>query len=55
MTYIVLMWHCRFFLASFYTKYDPYHFAVNAISLLTVLIAKLPQLHGVRLFGINRY
>jgi hypothetical protein len=44
-----------FFLASFYTKYDRYHFVVNAISLLTVLIPKLPQLHGVRIFGINKY
>jgi len=44
-----------FFLASFYTKYDRYHFAVNAISLLTVLIPKLPQLHRVRIFGINKY
>lgn len=44
-----------FFLASFYTKYDTYHFVVNAISLLSVLIPKLPSLHGVRLFGINKY
>jgi len=48
-------WRCRFFLASFYTKYDRYHFVVNALSLLTVLIPKLPQFHGVRLFGINTY
>lgn len=44
-----------FFLASFYTKYDMYHFGVNATSLLVVLIAKLPQLDGVRIFGINKY
>jgi len=51
----MLLWLCRFFLASFYTKYDCYHFAVNALSLLSVLVPKLPQFHGVRLFGINRY
>jgi len=44
-----------FFLASFYTKYDVYFFVVNAISLLTVLIPKLPFFHGVRIFGINKY
>ncbi|KAI0242236.1 ORM1-like protein 1 [Lamellibrachia satsuma] len=44
-----------FFLASFYTKYDPYHFAVNAVSLLSVLLPKLPIFHGVRIFGINKY
>lgn len=45
----------RYFLASFYTKYDPTHFIVNTASLLSVLIPKLPQLHGVRIFGINKY
>ncbi|NWW99385.1 ORML1 protein, partial [Caloenas nicobarica] len=44
-----------YFLASFYTKYDPAHFILNTTSLLTVLIPKLPQLHGVRIFGINKY
>ncbi|KFP55415.1 ORM1-like 1 [Cariama cristata] len=44
-----------YFLTSFYTKYDPTHFILNTTSLLTVLIPKLPQLHGVRLFGINKY
>lgn len=45
----------RYILTSFYTKYDRVHFVVNTISLLTVLIPKLPQLHGVRIFGINKY
>jgi hypothetical protein len=35
--------------------YDSYHFIVNAVSLLSVLIPKLPSLHGVRIFGINKY
>jgi len=54
---IILLVCCvfRFFLASFYTKYDQYHFVVNAVSLLAVLIPKLPQFDGVRLFGINAY
>lgn len=45
----------RYILTSFYTKYDQAHFVVNTVSLLTVLIPKLPQLHGVRIFGINKY
>lgn len=45
----------RYFLTSFYTKYDQVHFVLNTVSLMTVLIPKLPQLHGVRIFGINKY
>ncbi|KAK7938321.1 hypothetical protein WMY93_001647 [Mugilogobius chulae] len=44
-----------YFLASFYTKYDSTHFIINTASLLSVLIPKLPQLHGVRILGINKY
>jgi len=44
-----------FLLASFYTKYEYSHFIVNILTLLLVLIPKLPMFHGVRLFGINKY
>ncbi|CAG5123891.1 unnamed protein product [Candidula unifasciata] len=44
-----------FFLASFYSRYDQYHFVINASALTLNLIPKLPQLHKVRLFGINKY
>ncbi|CAL8263319.1 unnamed protein product [Arctogadus glacialis] len=44
-----------YILTSFYTKYDRAHFVVNTVSLLVVLIPKLPQLHGVRIFGINKF
>ncbi|XP_022365716.1 ORM1-like protein 3 isoform X1 [Enhydra lutris kenyoni] len=44
-----------YFLTSFYTKYDQIHFILNTVSLMSVLIPKLPQLHGVRIFGINKY
>ncbi|KFO34885.1 ORM1-like protein 3 [Fukomys damarensis] len=43
-----------YFLTSFYTKYDQVHFVLNTVSLMSVLIPKLPQLHGVRIFGINK-
>lgn len=46
---------CRFFLCSFYTKYDSTHFLINFASLVVSLLPKLPQFHRVRLFGINRY
>lgn len=42
-------------MASFYTKYDYYHFVINFIALALSVIPKLPQFHGVRLFGINKY
>lgn len=44
-----------YILASFYTKYDATHFLINTCSLLSVLLPKLPQFHGVRIFGINKY
>lgn len=44
-----------FLMASFYTKYDSTHFFINFFTLIVVLIPKLPQFHGVRLFGINKY
>ncbi|XP_065339787.1 ORM1-like protein 3 [Cloeon dipterum] len=44
-----------FLLTTFYTKYDNVHFIINFVSLLIVLLPKLPQFHEVRLFGINRY
>ncbi|KAL6119522.1 ormdl2 [Pungitius sinensis] len=44
-----------YILASFYTKYDATHFIINTSSLLSVLLPKLPQFHGVRIFGINKY
>ena len=53
--YILNFCFYRYFLASFYTKYDTTHFILNTASLLSVLIPKMPQLHGVRIFGINKY
>lgn len=44
-----------FFLTNFYTQYDTFHFTINFISLMFVLLPKFPQFHGVRLFGINKY
>ena len=43
------------FSASFYTSYEYKHFLWNTPALLLCVIPKLPQLHGVRVFGINKY
>lgn len=43
-----------FLLSTHYTRYDSTLFMVNVIPLMIVLIAKLPALHRVRFFGINK-
>ena len=45
----------RFFLASFYTKYDKVHFLINAAFCGLSVIAKLPMFHGKRFFEINKW
>lgn len=42
-----------FLLSTHYTHYDVPTFIVNFMFLMVVLIAKLPMMHRVRLFGIN--
>ncbi|KAL1138039.1 hypothetical protein AAG570_009734 [Ranatra chinensis] len=44
-----------FLLTCFYTHHESRHFAVNFVSLVLVILPKLPQFHRVRLFGINKY
>ncbi|CAG8635689.1 13260_t:CDS:2 [Ambispora leptoticha] len=43
-----------FLLSTHYTHYDIFTFLINFMAASIALIAKLPQLHKVRLFGINR-
>lgn len=33
---------------------SPLHVAINLALLAVLIAAKLPELHGVRLFGVNR-
>ncbi|KAJ1960716.1 sphingolipid homeostasis protein orm1 [Dispira parvispora] len=42
-----------FLLSTHYTNYDIFTFWINLIGLLIILVAKLPLMHRVRLFGIN--
>jgi hypothetical protein len=41
----------RFLLSTHYTHYDLPTFMINLTSLVIVLVAKLPSMHKVRLFG----
>ena len=53
--YFILFFFFRFFLASFYTKYDKVHFLINAAFCGLSVIAKLPMFHGKRFFEINKW
>jgi hypothetical protein len=44
----------RFLLSTHYTHYDAVTFLLNFTSLVVVLVAKLPVMHRVRVFGINK-
>ncbi|EGD76125.1 hypothetical protein PTSG_00832 [Salpingoeca rosetta] len=44
-----------FLLATAYTHHDNLHFFVNLSFLALIMIPKLPEMHGVRLFNINKY
>ncbi|ORZ01338.1 ORMDL family [Syncephalastrum racemosum] len=43
-----------FLLSTHYTHYDMFQFGINFTALLVVLVAKLPVMHRVRIFGINK-
>ncbi|OBZ86662.1 hypothetical protein A0J61_05288, partial [Choanephora cucurbitarum] len=43
-----------FLLSTHYTHYDVFLFGINFTALLVVLVAKLPVMHRVRIFGINK-
>jgi hypothetical protein len=43
-----------FLMSAHYSHYNATLFAVNLVPLIIVLIAKLPAMHRVRFFGINK-
>jgi membrane associated rhomboid family serine protease len=43
----------RFLITAHFTHYEMMHLIVNAIVLAVLLVAKIPEMHGVRLLGIN--
>ena len=55
-SFYIFVFNFRFLIASFYTKYEVTHFIINSIALVVLaLVPKLPQLHRIRLFNINRF
>lgn len=44
----------RFLLSTHYSRYDLQTFAINLIVICIQIFAKLPAMHKVRIFGINR-
>ncbi|KAI8970389.1 ORMDL family-domain-containing protein [Mycotypha africana] len=52
--FLVMVPIILFLLSTHYTHYDMVQFAINFCSLVIVLIAKLPSMHQVRIFGINK-
>ncbi|EDV27285.1 ORM1-like protein 3 [Trichoplax sp. H2] len=53
--FLIMVPIAMFMLTSFYTRYEVQHFLFNATTLCSVIIPKLPALHTVRIFGINKY
>jgi hypothetical protein len=45
---------CRFLVTAHFTNYELVHLVINATVLAVLLLAKLPEMHGVRLLGFNR-
>lgn len=44
----------RFLVCSHFSGYNATHLAINGVVLAVLLIAKLPEMHGVRIAGINK-
>ena len=44
-----------FLLTLFYTHHESGHFIINLAALAPLIVSKMPQMHGVRLFNINKW
>lgn len=45
---------CSFLVVTHFTGFDKSHMAVNALVLGVLIVAKIPEMHGVRIFKINK-
>lgn len=45
---------CSFLVVTHFTEFDKAHMAVNALVLGVLIVAKIPEMHGVRIFKINK-
>ena len=52
--YLTALPICYFLLCVHYGHFDATQYLINVVPLLIVLIAKLPAMHRVRVFGINK-
>jgi hypothetical protein len=43
-----------FVVSSHFTSYDFLHLVINVAILAVLIIAKIPEMHGVRIFSVNR-
>ena len=43
-----------FLVVCYGTNWSTLHLSINAVILAVLILAKLPEMHGVRLFGLNR-
>lgn len=44
---------CRYLVTCYAVEWDLQHLWINSLVLLVCIVAKLPEMHGVRLFRIN--
>jgi hypothetical protein len=49
----MLMFLCRYLIASHTTDYQHPMLFLNTIAVTVLVVAKLPNMHKVRIFGIN--
>ena len=49
----MMSWICRNLAACHYADYKPIYIIVNSGIFLILIIAKIPEMHRVRIFGIN--
>lgn len=49
-----LLCRCSFLVVTHFTAFDKSHMAVNALVLGVLIVAKIPEMHGVRIFKINK-
>ncbi|RYG47547.1 hypothetical protein EON67_08475 [archaeon] len=45
---------CRYIMTLHFTEYEKNQLFINSVVLIVLIIAKLPEMHGVRLFRINK-
>nr|CAD1844515.1 unnamed protein product [Ananas comosus var. bracteatus] len=50
---VVVPWFCKYLIASHTTDYQHPMLFLNTLAVMVLVVAKLPNMHKVRIFGIN--